>query len=62
MGVGRQEQHTFLSMTPDLLALDDWLEKYQVTVVAMESTGVYWRAVFNILEPARTIIWSMLDT
>jgi transposase len=55
-GSVQKEQHTFLTMTPDLLALDDWLEKHQVTVVALESTGVYWRPVFNILEPARTII------
>jgi transposase len=55
-GSVQKEPHTFLTMTPDLLALDDWLEKHQVTVVALESTGVYWRPVFNILEPARTII------
>ena len=55
-GSVQKVQHTFLTMTPDLLALDDWLEQYQVTVVALESTGVYWRPVFNILEPARTII------
>ena len=55
-GSVQKEQHTFLTMTPDLLALDDWLEKHQITVVAMESTGVYWRPVFNILEPGHTII------
>ena len=55
-GSVQKEQHTFLTMTPDLFALDDWLEKHQVTVVAMESTGIYWRPVFNILEPGRTII------
>ncbi len=55
-GSVQKEQHTFLTMTPDLLALDDWLEKHQITVVAMESTGVYWRPVFNILESGRTII------
>ena len=37
-------------MTADLLALADWLDKLQVTHVAMESTGVYWWPVFNVLE------------
>ncbi len=43
-------------MTVGLLALADWLESLQVTVVAMESTGVYWRPVLNLLEEGRTII------
>ncbi len=37
-------------MTKDLLNLSDWLTSYQCTHVAMESTGEYWRPVFNILE------------
>jgi transposase len=37
-------------MTSDLLALADWLRAGGVTHVAMESTGVYWKPVFNILE------------
>jgi transposase len=37
-------------MTADLLALSDWLRGWGVTHVAMESTGVYWQPVFNILE------------
>ena len=37
-------------MTRDLLALADWLEANHVTHVAMESTGVYWKPVFNLLE------------
>src|SRR6266700_219214 len=49
-------QRTFRTMTADLLALDDWLEQQQIEVVAMESTGIYWRPVFNILEAGRTII------
>ena len=44
--------HTFSTMTYGLLALSDWLEALGVRVVAMESTGVYWRPVFNILEEA----------
>lgn len=41
---------TFGTMTADLLALSDWLDGYGVTEIAMESTGVYWRPVYNILE------------
>jgi transposase len=37
-------------MTADLLTLSDWLSGYGCTHVAMESTGEYWRPVFNILE------------
>jgi transposase len=43
-------------MTADLLALDDWLRSYGVEVIAMESTGVFWRPVFNLLEEGRQII------
>jgi transposase len=45
-----KEQRTFTTMTADLLALSDWLQLYSVTDVAMESTGEYWKPVFNILE------------
>ena len=41
---------TFGTMTADLLALADWLAVQGCTHVAMESTGEYWRPVFNILE------------
>src|SRR5580765_5203034 len=41
---------TFSTMTCDLLALSDWLVAAGVTHVAMESTGEYWRPVYNILE------------
>ena len=42
--------HTFGTMTTDLLALADWLDAHGVRQVAMESTGVYWKPVFHILE------------
>jgi transposase len=45
-----QERRTFGTMTVDLLALSDWLMGHGVTHVAMESTGEYWKPVFNILE------------
>ena len=38
------------TMTRDLLALADWLAGFGVTHVAMESTGVYWKPIWNVLE------------
>jgi transposase len=38
------------TMTRDLLALADWLTEHGVTHVAMESTGVYWKPIWNLLE------------
>ncbi|MDP9383161.1 MAG: IS110 family transposase, partial [Chloroflexota bacterium] len=45
-----KQVRTFSTMTGDLLALSDWLEGLGVTHIAMESTGVYWRPVYNLLE------------
>jgi transposase len=50
MGQPVKDIRTFGTMTADLLALSDWLRAGQVTHVAMESTGVYWKPVFNLLE------------
>jgi transposase len=47
---GHKETRTFSTMTDDLLRLLDWLRAEGCTHVAIESTGVYWRPVFNILE------------
>lgn len=53
-GVERKEDidevRSFGTMTKDLLAMADWLKEAGCTHVAMESTGVYWKPVFNILE------------
>ena len=46
----RKEVRTFGTVTDDLLALADWLTAVGVTHVAMESTGVYWKPIFNLLE------------
>lgn len=46
----RKELRTFGTMTKDLLEMVDWLNANEVRDVAMESTGVYWKPVFNILE------------
>jgi transposase len=45
-----QEKRSFETMTASLLELSDWLMVHEVTHVAMESTGEYWKPVFNILE------------
>jgi transposase len=45
-----KQVRTFLTMTRSLLALADWLAEQGVTHVAMESTGVYWKPVYNLLE------------
>jgi transposase len=45
-----QETQTFATTTKGLLVLLDWLQSHQVTLVGMESTGVYWRPVFYALE------------
>jgi transposase len=46
----QKDLRTFGTMTGDLLALSDWLREAGVTHVAMESTGVYWKPVYNVLE------------
>jgi transposase len=55
---GRVEQEiaTFGTTTPQLLALLAWLQAWEVTHVAMESTGVYWKPVWNVLEGHLTLL------
>src|ERR687885_344274 len=58
-GAGKQphkEIRTFNTMTTDLLQLADWLTAQGVTHVAHESTGVYWKAPWNILESSFTLL------
>ena len=50
-GIARQTRE-FESTTRSLTELKEWLLELGVTHVAMESTGVYWKPVINILEPA----------
>ncbi len=49
-GAPTKEVRAFGTMTDDLLALSDWLTAAGCTHVAMESTGVYWKPVYNLLE------------
>jgi transposase len=55
-GERRMVTETFATMTPDLLALREWLQAYGVTHVALESTGVYWKPVYYVLEDAFTLL------
>ena len=47
---------TFGTMTGDLRALGAWLAARGVTHVAMESTGVYWKPIWNLLEDRFTLL------
>jgi transposase len=49
-GTPRKAVRAFGTMTPDILALADWLAAHEVTHVAMESTGVYWKPIWNLLD------------
>jgi transposase len=51
-----QSVQTFGTTTGDLLALRDWLDAHGVTHVAMESTGVYWKPVYYVLEERVTCL------
>ena len=43
-------EHRFGTFTEELEDMANWLAEHQVTHVAMEATGVYWKPVWNILE------------
>jgi transposase len=49
-GERQKELRTVGTMTDDLLTLADWLVVAGCTHVAMESTGVYWKPIYNLLE------------
>ena len=50
-GIGiKQETRTFSTFTNSLKELKEWLKSLGITDVAMESTGVYWKPIFNVLE------------
>jgi transposase len=53
---GKKQTRTFSTMTDDLLLLLDWLTSQDCTHLAIESTGVYWKPVFNILEASMEVI------
>jgi transposase len=51
-----KEVRTFGTMTDEVLALADWLTAAGCTHVAMESTGVFWKPVFNLLEGSFALV------
>lgn len=53
---GKKHIRKFSTMTDDLINLRDWLVSEGCEIVAIESTGVYWKPVFNILEPALPVM------
>ena len=55
---GEETRHVqrFETYTEDLLRLSDWLTSSGCTHVAMESTGVYWKPVYNLLESALEVL------
>lgn len=55
-GKVEQQVRHWGTMTRDLLEMADWLKAEGVTHVAMESTGVYWKPIFNILEETFEIL------
>jgi transposase len=55
-GQPHKEIRTFKTMTADLLALADWLAAQGITHVALESTGVYWKPAWNVLEGSFTLL------
>ena len=52
----RQEVRTFETTTKGLLLLADWLTESEVTHVGMESTGVYWKPVWHVLESSFELV------
>jgi transposase len=52
----RKETRSFRTVTRELLAMRDWFVTEGVTHVGMESTGVYWKPVYAVLEDAFEVI------
>lgn len=55
-GEVHREVRSFGTMTGELLSLSDWLVAEGCQSVAMESTGVYWKPVFNLIEPVVKVV------
>jgi transposase len=55
-GIPSKTIRAFGTMTPDILALADWLVAHEVTHIAMESTGVYWKPIWNLLEESFALL------
>src|SRR5262245_6317887 len=55
-GQRQEEVRSFRTMTRDVLAMRAWLQGQGCTVIAIESTGVYWKPIFNLLEGDFTVL------
>lgn len=53
----KKQTREFSTVTSSLNELRDWLLENGVTHVAMESTGVFWKPVYNVLEPSGITVW-----
>lgn len=51
-----QRTVTFSTLTDDILILSNWLKSEGITHVAMESTGIYWKPIYHLLDPDFTVI------
>jgi len=57
-GVGlKRETRSYGATTRSLTELKEWLVEHRITHVVMESTGVYWKPVYNVLESADMAVW-----
>jgi len=52
----RRETRTYGTMTSELLRMSEWLATQEITHVAMESTGEYWKPVYNLLESSCEVV------
>lgn len=52
----KTETRTFSTFTSSLTDMKEWLSSIGITLIAVESTGIYWKPVFNILEDAFEIL------
>jgi transposase len=55
-GAVTKQTRTFSTVTGELLRLEAWLADLQVDHLALESTGVYWYPIYNLLEEGRTML------
>jgi len=53
----KKQTREYSTITSSLKELRDWLLENGITHVAMESTGVFWKPVYNVLEPAGLTVW-----
>ena len=53
----KKETREFGTTTRSLTELKEWLLSHGITHVAMESTGVYWKPVYHVLEPSGMTVW-----